>query len=50
MEIQITVLEFIANQNHNNSHCSSSASHVNSNTTRNTQPTHESHSLKKQQQ
>ena len=46
MKIQIIVLEFIANQNHNNRQCSSSAAHVNSSTTKNTQPTHESHSLK----
>ena len=50
MEIQTTVLEFIANQNHNNSNCSSSTSHINNNTTKDTQPIHESHNLKKQQQ
>ena len=49
MEIQTTVLEFIANQNHNNSNCSSSTSHVNNNTTKDTQPIHESHNLKKEQ-
>ena len=50
MEIQTTVLDFIAIQNHNNSNHSSSTSHVNNNTTRDTQPIHESHSLKQQQQ
>ena len=44
MGIQTTVLEFIANQNHNNSSSSSSTSLVN-NTTKDTQPIHESHSL-----
>ena len=48
MGIQTTVLEFIANQNHNNSSRSSSTSLVN-NTTKDTQPIHESHSLKQQQ-
>ena len=50
METQTTVLEFIANQNHNNSNRSSSTSHVNNSTTKDTQPIHESHSLKRQQQ
>ena len=50
MEIQTTVLEFLANQNHNNSNRSSSTSHVNNNTTKDTQPIHESHNLKQQQQ
>ena len=50
MEIQITVLELTANQNHNNSNRSSSTSHVNNNTTKDTQPIYESHSLKQQQQ
>ena len=50
MEIQTTVLEFIAKQNHNNSNLSSSTSHVNNNTTKDTQPMHESHCLKQQQQ
>ena len=49
IEIQTTVLE-LANQNHSNSHCSSSTSHVNNNTTKNTQPINESHSLKQLQQ
>ena len=49
MEIQTAVLEFIANQNHNNSNRSSSTSHVNNNTTNDTKPIHESHSLKQQQ-
>ena len=44
MEIQTTVLEFIANQNHNNSNRSSSTSHVNNNTMKDTQPIHESQS------
>ena len=46
METQTTVLEFIANQNHNNSNRSSSTSHVNNNATKDTKPIHESHSLK----
>ena len=50
MEIQTTVLVFIANQNHNNSNRSNSTSHVNNNTTKDTQPIHEPHSLKQQQQ
>ena len=50
METQTTVLEFIANQNHNNSNRSSSTSHVNNNTTKDIQPINESHSLKQQQQ
>ena len=50
MEIQTAVLEFIANQNHNNSNRSSSTSHVNNNTTNDTKPIHESHSLKQQYQ
>ena len=44
MGIQATVLEFIANQNHNNSNRSSSTSHVNNNTMKDTQPIHESQS------
>ena len=40
MEIQTTVLEFIASQNHNNSNHSSSTSDVNNNTTKDTQPIH----------
>ena len=50
METQTAVLEFTTNQNHNNSNRSSSTSHVNNNTTKDTQPIHESHSLKQQQQ
>ena len=50
MEIQTAVLQFIVSQNHNNSNRSSSTSHVNNNTTKDTQPIHESHSLKQQQQ
>ena len=46
MEIQTTVLEFIANQNHNNSNRSDSACYVSNNTTKDAQPIHESHSLK----
>ena len=50
MEIQTTVSEFIANQNHKNSNRSSSTSQVNNNTTKDTQTAHESHSLKQQQE
>ena len=50
METQTAVLQFIVSQNHNNSNRSSSTSHVNNNTTKDTQPIHESHSLKQQQQ
>ena len=49
MEIQTTVLELTTNQNYN-SNRSSSTSHVNSNTAKDTWPIHESHSLKQQQQ
>ena len=41
MEIQTTVLEFIANQNHNNSNRSSSTSHVSNNTIKDAQPIYE---------
>ena len=47
--MQTTVAEFIANQNHKSSNRSSSTSHVNNNTTKATQPIHESHSLRQQQ-
>ena len=50
MEIQTTVLQFIANQNHNNSNRSSCTSHVNNNARKDTQPIHESQNLKQQQQ
>ena len=50
MEIQTTVLQFIANQNHNSSNRSSCTSHVNNNTRKDTQPILESQNLKQQQQ
>ena len=54
MEMQTIVFEVKANQNHNNSDRSSSTSHVSNNTTKDTQPIHESYSVKshrlKQQQ
>ena len=50
METQTIVLEFITNQNHNDSNRSSSTSYANNNTTKDEQSIHESHGLKQQQQ